>query len=106
MNKTNNSTTETTSKTFSNNCSCEAKSKYSAMFHNSKELGIRHIHSPTKLEEIDFNLQTVEINIYKQSKQFKSVIDLIKTLRDQNKFQQKLIDELRTKVNQIEGIEN
>ena len=104
MKNTTTQTTETNSKTFSKTCSCEVKAECTAMYHNSKELGLRTIHNPTKLEEIEFNLKTAEIDVFEHDKKFKAVVGLIQTLRDQNEFQQKLIDELRTRVNQIEGM--
>ncbi len=41
------------------------------MYHNSKELGLRKINRPTKIEEIEFNLKTAEVNIFEHGKKFK-----------------------------------
>ena len=95
-------TTKSDKTLLKNCCSCGQKSKFSSMYHNSKELGLRLVHSPTKIEEIDFNLKTAEIDIFEHGKKFKMLVDVIKTLMDQNKFQQKLIDENSVRIQQLE----
>ena len=85
-----------------NKCSCGQKSKFTSMYHNSKELGLRIVHSPTKMEEIDFNLETNEVNIFEHGKKFKMLAEMIKTLREHNILQQKLIDENRVRIQQLE----
>ena len=98
----NKQTTKSDKTLLKNCCSCEQKSKFSAMYHNSKELGIRHIHDPTKIEEIDFNLKTAELNIFEDAKKFKGLRGLCDILRDHNILQQKLIDENRIRIQQLE----
>lgn len=99
----NKQTTKSDKTLLKNCCSCEQKSNLSSMYHNSKELGLRKINRPTKIEEIEFNLKTAEVNIFEHGKKFKMLVDVIKTLMDQNQFQQKLIDESRaiTKTNRV-----
>ena len=104
MVKSQNKQTTKSDKTLLKNCClCEQKSEFSAMYHNSKELGIRNIHDPTKIEEIDFNLKSAEVNIFEDEKKIKALLRLCDILRDQNQFQQKLIDESRaiSKTNRV-----
>tara|TARA_R110002074_G_scaffold31619_1_gene88643 strand:+ start:1325 stop:1651 length:327 start_codon:yes stop_codon:yes gene_type:complete len=95
-------TTKSDKTLLKNCCSCGQKSKFSSMYHNSKELGLRLVHSPTKIEEIDFNLKTAELNIFEDAKKFKALRELCNILRDHNILQQKLIDENRVRIQQLE----
>jgi len=78
------------------------KNKISAMFHTSEELGVRNIHNPTRLEAVEFNLKTVELESFHNKENLRSLGKIVKTLIDQNTLQQKLIDQNRVRIQQLE----
>ncbi len=80
----------------------ENGNKVSSMYHTSKELGIRVVHNPTRMEAVEHNLKTVEVSDFHNTENIKRLGKLIKTLIDQNTLQQELIDQNRVRIQKLE----
>jgi hypothetical protein len=80
----------------------EKGNKVSAMYHTSEEDGMRKIHNPTRMEAVEFNLRTIEISDFHNTENIKKLSKMVGDLIEYTKFQQKLIDENRVRIQELE----